>query len=102
MRSGNDGRGRRPRSDVHVMPDDNWLIPQMLVTDADIALALADIAANHHDPQPVDWAIKNARLTYDYISKRWLSVPMSADYAEALESKLSELKEALVRLGGQF
>jgi hypothetical protein len=79
--------------------DDSWLIPQMLITDGEIALGLVDIPSNHHDPDMVERTIKNARLTYSYIAERRLSVPISADYAEILELKLSALKGVLEQLG---
>jgi len=78
------------------MPDDSWLIPQMLLTDADIALSFADMAANHHDPQTVEWTTRNAAATYRYIVERRRSVSMSDEDAATLESKLSGCRQALI------
>ena len=82
------------------MPDhnDNWIFVQMLLTDADIALSFANIASDLYDPETVKWMIWNARATYDYIMDRRLSIPISVNDATTLESKLSALKVALVRL----
>lgn len=73
----------------------------MLHTDADIALSFANMAPNLHDPETVKWLIWNARATHSYIMERRLSIPMSANEATTLESKLSALKDALARLDEQ-
>jgi hypothetical protein len=78
---------------------DSWLIPQMLVTDAETAITFLAVAKKRHDGELLEQMIQNARLTYTYIAERRLSVPISADYARVLESKHSALKGALEQLG---
>ena len=82
------------------MPDDyNQIAFQMLLSDADLALTIVDLAANHRDRDTVERTIRNAIGAYNAIVGQRRTIPMSAEDAAILDSKLKGIKKAIVELG---
>lgn len=82
------------------MPDDyNQIAFQMLLSDADLALTFVELAASHRDRDTVERTIRNAIGAYNSIVAQHRTIPLSAENAAILDSKLKEIKKALIELG---
>jgi hypothetical protein len=81
--------------------DDDYhrITSERLLTDVDLALTFAEIAAARTEPVSRARTVRNARKVFEQISKRRLSVLMEEEDATKLEGKLIILKMRLTELG---
>jgi hypothetical protein len=81
--------------------DDDYqrITAERLLTDADLALTFAEIAAARREPESIARTVRNAWKVFEQISKRRLSLPTEEEDSIKLEGKLIILKKRLTELG---